>query len=207
LLAILGSIVLAALSYPALSQTSPITPNGITYVGNTSTFAANQSSTVYVQISYNGQNLSSEGVRVYFQAKDPSVIPAELGTYALTDANGVANFTFTANSTGDTNLTATALGPNSGISATQAFHIVSAVIPAITPTPLPTITPTPSLSATSTPVPTAGPTMNPIFTASPSATSSTGDANSQAFGILAVGIVLAAIMIVAVFIARMLGKK
>ena len=205
----MGSIILAMFSYPVLSQTSPLAPNGITFISNTNTFSANQQGTVYVQLLYNGQTLRSEGVRVYFLAKNMNLIPASLGTYTLTDANGTANFTFIANVTGDTNLTATAMGPNSGISATQTLNIIAGAVQ----TPLPTITPTPSTSATNTPVPTvspttsAGPTANPTFTAIPSATPAAGDDNAQAFGIIGVGIVLAIIIIAAVFIARRMGKK
>jgi hypothetical protein len=205
----MGSIILAMFSYPVLSQTSPLSPNGITFINNTNTFSANQQGTVYVQLLYNGQTLRSEGVRVYFLAKNMDMIPASLGTYVLTDANGTANFTFMANATGDTNLTATAMGPNSGITATQTLHVIAGAVQ----TPLPTITPTPSTSATNTPVPTvspttsAGPTANPTFTAIPSATPAAGDDNAQAFGIIGVGIVLAIIIIAAVFIARRIGKK
>jgi hypothetical protein len=207
MLAIMGSIVLAMFSYPALSQTSPIAPNGITFINNTDTFSANQPDTVYVQLLYNGQNLKSEGVRVYFLAKNIDLIPAGLGTYTLTDANGMANFTFTANVTGDTNLTATAMGPNSGVTATQTLHIISGAVP----TSIPSITPTPSAAATGAPTPTSTPsltpTANPTYVATPSATPATGDVNAQARGIIGVGIAVAIIIIAAIFIARRMGKK
>jgi hypothetical protein len=206
----MGSIILAMFSYPVLSQTSPLAPNGITFISNTNTFSANQQGTVYVQLLYNGQTLRSEGVRVYFLAKNMNLIPASLGTYTLTDANGTANFTFIANVTGDTNLTATAMGPNSGISATQTLNIIAGAVQ----TPLPTITPTPSTNASNTPTPTASPTTtstgqttNPTYTATPSASPTAGDANAQAFGIIGVGIVLAIIIVAGVFIVRRMGKK
>lgn len=207
----MGSVLLAMFAYPALTQTLPIVPNGIAYIGNTSTFAANQSGTVYFQILYNGNVLRSEGVRVYFQAKDTSVIPAGFGTYTLTDANGIANFTFIAGRPGQTNLTAAAMLPTSGIAATVSFN-VTAQAP-VTPTPLPTVTPTPVPTATLTPVSTAVTTQNslpapsPTILAAPSATPVQGDINAQGRGIIAVGIVLAIILIAAVFIARTLRKK
>jgi hypothetical protein len=197
----MGSIFLAMFACPALTQTLPIVPNGITYINNTSSFAANQSGIVYVQILYNGNLLKSEGVRVYFQAKDTSVIPAQFGTYTLTDANGIANFTFTAGQPGQTNLTATAMLPTSGISAIGTFNVTAGAL--TTPTPSVSATPAPAVTVTPTAVPTAGPTV----TAVPSATPVPEDINAQGRGILALGIVLAVILIAAIFIARKFSKK
>jgi hypothetical protein len=207
----MGAIVLAMFAGPAMTQTLPIVPNGITYINSTSSFAANQSGIVYVQILYDGNLLKSEGVRVYFQAKDTSVIPAQFGTYTLTDANGIANYTFTAGQPGQTNLTATAMLPNSGITATGTFSVTAGAPATPTPVPSATASPVPSVSATPAPAltvtPTALPTAGPIATVVPSATPVPEDINAQGRGILAVGIVVAIILIAAIFIARMLRKK
>jgi hypothetical protein len=206
---IAGLVVMAGLTCPALAQTSPIAPNGIVYVGDTDTFASGTAYNITIQILYNGGQLKSEGVRIYLLANDTSIIPAELGTYVLTDKGGFATYTVTANNAGDVNLTATAMNVNSGIAVDKTFHVTQAS--AATPTPSVSVTPEPSVTIepTATAAPTAGPTAEPTATATvaPTAAPETGDSNAQARGIIAVGIGLAIVLMAIVFLARYYGKK
>jgi hypothetical protein len=214
-------VVTVGLASPALAQTSPIAPNDIVYVGDTDTIATGTAYNITVQILYNGGQLRSEGVRIYLLANDTSIIPAELGTYVLTDKDGFATYTVTANKAGDVKLTATAMSVNSGIAVDKTFHVTqaSAATPTPTATDTPTPTPTPSVSVTPEPsvtveptataAPTAGPTAEPTATATvaPTAVPETGDSNAQARGIIAVGIGLAIVLLAIVFLARYYGKK
>lgn len=216
-LSFIGLLIIAGLSGPVLAQMSEIPPNGIAYLGEADTFTAGRTYNITVQIMYAGGPLKSEGVRVYFQASDTSIIPAELGTYVLTDMNGVANFTVTPNRTGDVNLTATALSTKSGVSVDKRFHVIEGAVATPTATPLPSPspspTPTPGASATATavpsvePTPAATPTIVPTITAAPTGPSSSGEANAQAIGIITIGIVIAVILIVLVLIVRVFKKK
>ncbi|HTY90590.1 MAG TPA: hypothetical protein VMC84_05375 [Methanocella sp.] len=185
------------------AQTSPIAPNGIAYLGNETALASGASQNITVQILYNGGPLKSEGVRVYFQANDTSIIPVELGTFVLTDANGVATYTAIANHTGNVKLTATAMSVSSGVSANKIFQVTAG--PAATPTPIATATPTPSATVTATP--TTAPAATP--TTAPTTTPAAEPANSgaQATGIIVTGIVLAIVILIAVALAQMLRKK
>jgi hypothetical protein len=208
-------IGLLVVSGPAQAQTSPITPDGIAYLSEADTLTAGKTYTITVQILYAGGQLKSEGVRVYYQASDNSIIPAELGTYALTDKNGIANYTVTPGKTGNVTLTATAMNTNSGISAVKKFHIIEglAATPTATTAPSPSPAPTPGATATATaappaePTPTTMPTIAPIITTAPTSPPPSGDANAQAAGILTAGVVIAVIIIVLILIVRVLNKK
>jgi uncharacterized surface anchored protein len=157
-----------------------------------------------------GGPLHENNVRVYFQSSDASIIPTDFGTYVMTDDSGMANFTFTANKTGNVNMTIHALSLQ-GPSAKKTFQIIEASVAATsTPTPTPTPTAEPSPSATAEPSAVVTVTPGPITstpTAVPSSTPSTGNSDAQVTGILAVGIVLAIGLLVVVFIARIFGKK
>jgi hypothetical protein len=196
-------------SCPALAQTSPIAPNGIQYVGDSDTFSSGQTYNITVAIFYNGAPLKSEGVRVYLLSGDESIIPAELGTYILTDKNGVANYTILANQTGYVTMTATAMSVNSGVSADRKFHITRGTVTTPTAMPSPTALATPAPTAAPTISPTSNPTVMPTVTPTTAPTSTpvpTGSAE-QAIGIIVVGIALAVVLLAAVLIARSMGKK
>ena len=206
---LLGLVATAGL---AQAQTSPIAPNGVTFVGNDTTLSAGVAQNISVQIQYNGGPLKSEGVRVYFLSNDASKVPAGQGTYALTDSNGIAVYTATANGTGNVTLTATAMSVSSKVSADRVFRITTG--PVATPTQAASATPSPSATAqpsstatiapTTTVSPTSGPTIEP--TSQPTAAPETGDQGAQARGIIAVGIALA-IIILAIIAASQLMKK
>lgn len=200
-LSFIGLLVIAGLSCPARAQTSPIAPNGIIYLSEADTLTVNKTYNITVQILYDGGQLKSEGVRVYIEASDISIIPAELGTYVLTDKNGVANYTVIPGKTGDVKLTANAMSTNSGVSASKKFHVIEG--PIATPTP----TPTPSPSPSPTPTPTATPTEAPTTTIAPISPPPSGDANAQAAGIIAAGIALAIVLIACIIIVRSFRKK
>jgi hypothetical protein len=205
------AVILAVLlfSCQALAQTSPIAPNGIEYVGDADTFSSGQTYNISFSIFYNGAPLKSEGVRIYILSSDTSIIPAELGTYELTDKNGVATYTIAAGKTGDVTLTATAMNVNSGVSVDRKLHIIQGSVAT------PTATPSPTALATQTPttVPTISPTSNPTImpTVNPSAAATGIPAPSgsaeQAFGIIVAGIALAVVLLAAVIIAKTMGKK
>jgi hypothetical protein len=210
-LLLVGMLFTAGFQCPALSQIAEISPNGIAYLGEADTLTAGETYDIIVQILYAGGPLKSEGVRVYFLANDTSVLPAELGTYVLTDPSGNATFSVTPGKAGDVKLTAMALSTNSGVSVDKKFHVIEEAV--ATPTAMPSPTPTPVASATPTAVPTAEPTLTatptvaPIVTSAPTGQPPSGDANAQATGILASGIVIAAILLVLVSIARVFRKK
>jgi hypothetical protein len=213
----IGLLIIAGLSVPALAQMSDITPNGIAYLSEADTLTAGKTYNITVQILYQGGQLKSEGVRVYFLTNNTSIIPAELGTYVLTDKNGIANYTVTSNKTGDVMLTAFAMNTNSGVSADKNFHVIEGPVatPTATPLPSPSPTPTPGPTANATvtaipslePTPTAMPTIAPTITAAPTSPPPSGDSNAQAIGIITAGIVIAVIIIVLVLVARVFKKK
>lgn len=215
----IGLLIIAGLSVHALAQMSDITPNGIAYLSEADTLTAGETYNITVQILYQGGQLKSEGVRVYFLANDTSIIPSELGTYVITDKNGIANYTVTSNKTGDVKMTAFAMNTNSGVSADKKFHVIEGPVatptatPLPSPSPSPTPTPGPTANATITaipslePTPTAMPTIAPTITAAPTSPSPTGDANAQAIGIITAGIVIAVIIIALVLVARVFKKK
>lgn len=190
-------------------------------MGDTDTFTVGSTYNISAQVLYNGGPLKSEGVRVYFLASNTSVIPAELGTYVLTDSNGMANLTVTADKTGIVNLTANAMNVKSGVSVEKRFHIVEGTVatptatPSATPvaSPSPSAMPTPQANETVTPAPsitptaTATPTETPTVTPAPSITPTAGETNTQATGIIVAGLALALVLLVLVLIARSLMKK
>ncbi|HTX43832.1 MAG TPA: hypothetical protein VMC61_03825 [Methanocella sp.] len=196
---------------PANAQTSPIAPNGIAFVSEANTLTAGNTYNITVQILYNGGPLNSEGVRVYMLANDTSIIPAELGTFVLTDKDGVAIYTATPKKAGVGKLTAMAMSAKSGVSADKKYQII--IGPVATPTPtataVPSPTPTPSATVTAVPsaepTPTATPSIAPTITAAP--TAAPGDANAQAISIITASIVIAIILIVFVLIVRVFRKK
>lgn len=215
----------AGLSSLAFAQMSEITPDSVVYTGGADTLKVGQAYNVTVQIQYAGGALKSEGVRVYFLANNTSIIPAELGTYVLTDKNGIATYTVTALGPGNVKLTAMAMSSNSGLSADKTFHVTSGEVvastataaPTLTPTPgpSPSPTPTPAASATATIAPTAHPTSSVKPTAAPTsaptaaptaAPAAARDANTQALGIITVGIVVAVIVIVVAPLMRAAKK-
>jgi hypothetical protein len=210
-LLLVGMLFTAGLQCPALSQIAEISPNGIAYLSEAGTLTAGETYDIIVQIQYAGGPLKSEGVRVYFLANDTSVIPAEMGTYVLTDSSGNATFSVTPSKTGDVKLTAMALSTNSGVSVDKKFHVIEGAV--ATPTVEPSATPTPIASATPTAAPTAEPTLTatptvaPVVTSVPTSQPPSGDANAQATGILVSGIVIAAILLVLVSVARVFKKK
>jgi hypothetical protein len=119
------SLIATGFACPAQSQ-SQILPNGVEFVGDTNTLAPGSAYNVTVQITIDGANLKSEGVRVYFLSSNDSDISAPMGTYVLTDPSGKATYIFTTgNGTGNVTLTATALNTNSGITAKRTFSIGS----------------------------------------------------------------------------------
>jgi len=207
---LVGLVAMAGISQ---AQTSPIAPNGVTFVGNDTTLSAGVPQNISVQIQYSGGPLKSEGVRVYILANDTSKVPAGQGTYVLTDSNGIAVYTVTANGTGSVTLTATAMSVSSKISADRVFQITTG--PVATPTQAATATPSPSatgqpsstatIAPTTTIVPTSGPTIEP--TAQPTAAPETGDQGAQARGIIAVGIALAIIILVVIAASQLMKKK
>lgn len=119
------SLIATGFACPAQSQ-SPILPNGVEFVGDTNTLAPGSAYNVTVQITIDGANLKSEGVRVYFLSSNDSDISAPMGTYVLTDPSGKATYSFTTgNGTGNVTLTATALNANSGVTTKRTFSIGS----------------------------------------------------------------------------------
>lgn len=195
----------------AHAQTSPFAPNGIVLVGNESTLSSGMAQNITVQILYEGGPLKSEGVRVYIQSNDTSIVPAEMGTYVLTDPNGIAIYTVTANKTGNVKLTISAGSATGGVSTSRVFQVTSG--PVSTPTVTVTSTPTPSATVEPTATPTVEPTATPTIeptptpTAVPTATPEPGNNQAQATGILITGIVLAIVILLIVGVARRLGKK
>src|SRR5271157_6594522 len=175
--------ILAALSYPALSQTTPILPDGISFTGGADNFSIGGTYNITAQILLGGGPIHENNVRVYFQSSDASVIPTDFGTYVMTDDNGMANFTFTANTTGKVTMTINALSLQ-GPSAKKTFQVIEASVVTSTPTPTPSATVEPTPSATAEP--SAGATTTPVTpTAVPSSTpSSTGNSDAQVTGIL-----------------------
>jgi hypothetical protein len=213
---LIGLLVVSGLTLAsglALAQTSPITPDGIAYLSEADTLTAGKTYNITVQILYAGGQLKSEGVRVYFQASDTSIIQAELGTYALTDKDGIANYTVTPGKTGNVTLTAMAMNTNSGISAVKKFHIIEGLAATPTATTAPSPSPIQGANATATaappaePTPTTMPTIAPTITTAPTSPPPSGDANAQAAGILTAGVVIAVIIIVLILIVRVLNKK
>lgn len=196
----------------AQAQTSPIAPNGIAYTGDTDTLAAGTSYNITIQILYNDGPLKSEGVRVYLLANNTSVIPAELGTYVLTDKDGMATYTVTPGKEGDVKLTATAMSANSGVAATKVFHITAAGAATATPTPSPSatagpsITPTPTAEPTLTATPTVAPTEVPTATVTPPTATPTNN-DAQAMGIIITGIIFAIAILAILLIVKTVGKK
>jgi len=204
-----GLLAITGLSDPALAQISEISPNGIVFVDEADTLTAGKAYNISAQILYNGGPLNSEGVRVYFLANNTSVIPIEMGTYALTDRYGKAIYTVTPDQSGDAKLTAMAMNANSGVSADKVYHVAKGTV--TTPTVTATPTPTPAANATATPParPTlaATPTINPTITAAPTGQPPSGNSNTQALGIITVGIVVAVIVIVVALLARAFKQK
>lgn len=199
----------------AQAQTSPFAPNGIVFVDNTSTLSTGTAQNITVQILYEGGPLKSEGVRVYILSNDTSIVPAEMGTYVLTDPNGIATYTVTAGKAGNVKLTISAGSATSGVSTERVFQVTSG--PVATPTATVTATPSPSATAEPTTTPTATPTVEPTVTptveptltptAVPTATPEPGNSEAQATGIIVTGIVLAIVILLIVGVAQQLRKK
>ena len=118
------SLIAACFASPVLSQ-SQILPNGVQFLGDTNTLAPGSAYNITAQVTIDGAPLKSKGIRVYFLSGNDSYIQAPLGTYVLTDASGIATFSFVAgNSTGNVTLTTSAMTTNTGISATKTFTLV-----------------------------------------------------------------------------------
>lgn len=102
------------------------TPNGVMFLGGTDTFACgNNTYEVTVQLTLDGAPYPFNGCRVFLSSNKDFIITVP-EDYVLADKEGKATFNIsTAGSTGDVNITATALSQKSGISATKTFHVVN----------------------------------------------------------------------------------
>lgn len=185
-----------------LAQAQIPAPNGIAFTGDADALAAGTAGNVSVQLLYNGMTLKSEGIRIYLMANDTSIIPAGMGTFALTDSAGIASFTFTPGMAGGVKLTATAMSTSSGVTAEKVFLVAGS--PSATPAPSvtvePSATPSPSAEPTETPTATATATATPTPTPEPGA-------GAQATGIVITAIVLAILILIAAAVAQRLRKK